>query len=133
MIAYEQDRGAFPQKMSDVESYAPSRRRASYKCPKIDGRGFGRGYAYNKAFFNGKKLSSISKKDLETHPLLVEVQNPEEDVLSPKSMFAKRHMAGRWANAFYVGRGAIRLHLADEQASRPIVAFQREALPETAP
>src|SRR5689334_4416319 len=127
IMAFQKSQGEFPEDLNVVIPMADTHGMKAdlVKCPKIVNPGFGRGYAYNGVFYGMKKLSRISQDDLHKYPLLIEIEDPNNDEVTVDCTFPSRHLLGKWVNAYFVGVRAVRIQLSEEQLNKPVVAEEQ--------
>lgn len=125
---YAAETGSYPPTMDESYSYAPTPN--MLKCVEMEKFGYGLGYTYNAPAFANKKVQEVDANTLATQPLLTEVLGGAVNlVLDPTCKFAKRHSRGRYVNAYYVGRGVVKLKLTDQQIETPIMQALKEIRP----
>ncbi len=118
ITSFAADKGRFPATMEEAAANFKGEP-GTAKCSKLEGNKFGFGFAYNAAFFANKKSGQVG---LFSHaPLLIEIDDPKgNDVLTPESRFPKRHMNGRYVNAFFIGQSVRRIKLSDAEINMVI-------------
>lgn len=119
METYEAKHGVFPKDIASALQEARSTDPTVLSCTKAE-TGPGIGYAYNASYFAGRSPSQLGP-DFRTVPMLIEVESDQPDAtLNESSRFARRHLKGRWINAFFLPFGAVRLRVPDSELSMPI-------------